>query len=129
MLTRTRAFVFAALLLGWLSSSAGTQVGPRVTTPTQQFGAAIGDDYFLATYTQLEAYWKTLDRESDRMSLVDIDRTAEGRTQWMAIITSPENQARLQRYKEISRRLAHAEGLTDAEAHALAAEGKAVVWI
>ena len=47
----------------------------------------------------------------------------------MAIITSPENLAKLDRYKEISRRLAHAEGLTDAQARALAREGKAVVWI
>jgi len=63
------------------------------------------------------------------MSLVDIGRTAEGRTQWMAIVTAPENLATLGRYKEIARRLARAEGLTDAQARALAAEGRAVVWI
>jgi len=102
--------------------------GP-ITSPEQQFGHAIGDDYFLATYTQLEEYWKRLDRESDRMQLVDIGRTEEGRAQWMAIVSAPENIARLDRYKEISRRLALAEGLTDEQARALAAEGKAVVWI
>jgi len=47
----------------------------------------------------------------------------------MAIITSPANQARLARYKDIARRLALAKGLTDADARRLAAEGKAVVWI
>ena len=47
----------------------------------------------------------------------------------MMIITSPENLKKLDRYKEISARLAHAEGLTDEQAHALAREGKAVVWI
>ena len=47
----------------------------------------------------------------------------------MAIVTSPENHKKLARYKDISARLAHAEGLTDAQAHALAKEGKAVVWI
>jgi hypothetical protein len=47
----------------------------------------------------------------------------------MAIVTAPENFRMLDRYKEISQRLAHAEGLTDDEARALAAEGKAVVWI
>src|SRR5439155_7861852 len=35
----------------------------------------------------------------------------------------------LARYRDIAQRLAHAEGLTDDQAHALAAEGKAVVWI
>ena len=47
----------------------------------------------------------------------------------MAIITSPDNIKKLDHYKEISQRLAHAEGLTDDQAHALAREGKAVVWI
>ena len=63
------------------------------------------------------------------MQLVDIGRTEEGRTQWMAVISSPENLAQLDRYRDISRRLALAEGLTDDQARALAAEGKAVVWI
>ena len=93
------------------------------------FGSRIGDDYFLATYSQLEQYWKRLDRESDRMTLVDIGRTEEGRTQWMAVISAPQNIARLDQYRDISRRLALAEGLSDMDARALAAEGKAVVWI
>jgi hypothetical protein len=95
----------------------------------EQFGINIGDDYHLITYTQLEEYWKELDKESPRMRLVDTGKTAEGRPQWMAIITSPENHKKLERYKEISAKLALAEGLTDAEARKLAQEGKAVVWI
>lgn len=63
------------------------------------------------------------------MKLVEIGKSAEGRTMYVAIITSPENHKKLDRYKEISRRLAQAEGLSDEQAHALAAEGKAVVWI
>jgi hypothetical protein len=106
-----------------------SQAAPPVTTPRQQFGANIGDDYFLATYTQLEQYWHTLDQESDRVQLVDIGPTAEGRHQWMAVITAPENFAKLDRYRDISRRLSLAEGLDDDQARGLAEEGKAVVWI
>ena len=47
------------------------------------------------------------------MKLVEIGKTAEGRPMIMAIITSPENHKKLERYKEIARRLARAEGLTD----------------
>ena len=129
MLNAQRAFVLA-LLLVLPVPQASTQPGvASITTPPQQFGASIGDDYFLATYTQLEEYWKKLDRQSDRMQLVDIGRTEEGRVQWMAIISSPENLKQLDRYRDISRRLSLAEGLTDDQAHALAAEGKAIVWI
>src|ERR687892_1996514 len=55
--------------------------------------------------------------------------TAEGRPQLMAIVTSPANHQRLDRYREIARRLALAEGVSEEEARRLAAEGKAVVWI
>ncbi|MEK6323001.1 MAG: M14 metallopeptidase family protein [Acidobacteriota bacterium] len=101
----------------------------KITTPKEQLGFNFGDDYQLANYTQLVEYWKKLDQQSDRMSLVEIGKSAEGRTMLMAIITAPENHKKLERYKEIARRLATAEGLTDDQARALAAEGKAVVWI
>lgn len=101
----------------------------QVTTPMEELGVNIGDDYNLFTYTQFEAYWRKLAEESPRMVLEEIGQTAEGRTQLMAIITSPENHRNLDRYKEINRRLVLAEGLADDEARALADEAKAVVWI
>jgi Zinc carboxypeptidase len=102
---------------------------PKVTTPKEFFGFNIGDDWKLANYDQFQGYWKKLDAESDRMVVEEIGKTAEGRPQLMAIITSPENFKKLARYKEIARKLALAENLTDAEARALAHEGKSVVWI
>lgn len=100
-----------------------------VPTPKSHFGFDIGDDYQLANYTQTEAYFKKLAASSNRVKLVDIGKTEEGRSQYMLIITSPENQKNLEKYKEISQKLAHAEDLTKDQAKALAAEGKAVVWI
>src|SRR5579883_2933604 len=118
------------LLVAVLSAcSLYAQPTPKVTAPKDFLGFNIGDDYQVATYTQLTAYWKKLASESDRMKLVDIGPTAEGRRQYMAIITSPENLKKLDHYKQISARLAHAEGLTEQQAHDLAREGKAVVWI
>ena len=101
----------------------------RTTTPKEALGFNLGDDYMVANYTQLESYWKKLASESPRMKLESIGKTEEGRDQWMAIISSPENIRNLARYKEIARKLALAEGVSEAEAHALAREGKAVVWI
>jgi hypothetical protein len=118
-----------ALMLALLAVPATGAAQLRITSPRMQFGHDIGDDYFLANYTQMIEYWQKLDRESDRMKMVRIGTTAEGRPMWMAIITSPENHARLARYQDVSRRLALAENLTDAQARALATEGKAVVWI
>ncbi len=112
------------LLLAATAAFAQTKISPPVFGPY-----TAGDDYFLANYTQLLDYWHKVAAESDRIHLEEIGKTAEGRPIVMAIITAPANFKNLARYKEISQRLARAEGLTDDQAHALAAEGKAVVWI
>ena len=126
---KTRSLRRLALAMALYATAALAQSAPKVTTPKEALGFNLGDDYQMANYTQLEAYWKKLASESDRMKLVSIGQTAEGRPQYMAIITSPENLKNLDHYQEIARRLALAEGLTDEQAHALAREGKAVVWI
>src|SRR5688572_19422966 len=118
------------LLVGVLLLSAASQtIAQRITTPEEHFGHKIGADYVLPNYTAFTAYFQKLDQDSDRMTLQSIGKTAEGRPQLMAIITSPQNHRNLARYKEISARLANAEGLSEAQARQLAAEGKAVVWI
>ena len=101
----------------------------NIPTPKEHFGFNIGDDYQLANYTQTEAYFKKLAATSKRVKLVDIGKTEEGRTQYMLIVTSEENHKNLAKYKEISQKLARAEGLTAEQAKKLAQEGKAVVWI
>jgi hypothetical protein len=123
---RGRLIATIALLLSLVVAAAAQN---KLTSPKDHFGFNIGDDYQLANYTQYEAYIKKLDQESDRLKVVEMGKSAEGRTMYMAIITSPENQKKLDRYREISRRLATAEGLTDEQARALAKEGKAIVWI
>ncbi len=103
--------------------------GTRVTTPEEQFGCEVGADYVLLTYQQLADYWRTLDRESDRMVLTSIGKTSLGRDQLMAIITSADNHRRLEHYRSIAGRLARAHGIDENTARELAAEGRAVVWI
>ena len=123
-----KRITFAMLLFVALATPAAGQAA-RITSPQEQFGHNFGDDYFLANYQQIAAYWQKLDRESDRMVLKEIGKTAEGRPHYMAIVTSPANHERLEHYRQISRRLALGEGLSEDEARALAAEGRAVVWI
>jgi hypothetical protein len=107
----------------------GADVPPRVTTPKQQFGFHLGDDYCLINYRQLSEYWHRVSRESDRVQVVRFGTTEEGRPQILAVVTSPANHRKLDRYRDIARRLCQAEGVSRDEARQLAAEGKAVVWI
>jgi hypothetical protein len=129
-LTRQHLLVTLALAVGLLARwLAAADTAHKLTTPKEALGFEIGDDYHLANYTQLSAWWNKLATESDRMKLVDIGETEEGRPQLMCIISSPENLKKLAHYEGIAQKLAHAEGLTDEQARALAHEGKAVIWI
>ena len=124
------AYSLAVSILG-VTLALAPEASPQghITTPLEQFGFDLGGDYHLANYRQFVGYWRKLSQQSDRMVLEQIGTSEEGRPMVMAIITSPENHRNLDRYKEISRRLALAEGLTDDQARQLAHEGKAVVWI
>ena len=119
---------FKRLCFAFLMVNSCAVLAQEVPTPKSHFGFDIGDDYQLANYTQTEAYFKKLAASSDRIKLVDIGKTEEGRSQYMLIVSSPENLKKLARYEEISQQLAHAE-ITPEQAKALAQEGKAVVWI
>ena len=124
-----KTLLFAATAALAVCGGAAAQTGGHVTTPKEALGHDIGEDYFLATYSQLASYWKTIAAQSDRARLVEIGKTAEGRPQYMMIVSSPENLKALDRYKGIAAKLAKAQGLNADEAHALAHDGKAVVWI
>ena len=124
-----RAWRMATVLpIAFAATTAATAGAQHITTPKEFFGHNIGDDYFLPNYDQFIAYWKKIDPESDRMQVLEIGKTSEGRPHLAAIITDPANFKLLQKYKDISMKLAKGEGLTDDQAKALAKEGKAVVW-
>jgi hypothetical protein len=116
----------ACVLTLAVASAAAAQA---ISTPKQHFGFNLGDDYQLATYDQFQAYWQKLDKESTRLQVVEIGKTEEGRPHLAAIVTAPENFKLLDRYKQISQQLHRARGISEAQARALAKEGKAVVWI
>jgi len=117
---------FFFLLLMMISTISLAQ---SIPTPKEHFGFNIGDNYQLANYTKTEAYFKKLDQSSERAKLTSIGKTEEGRDQFMMIITSPENHQNIEKYKAIAQQMARAENLSETEAKALAAQGKAIVWI
>src|SRR5689334_19197127 len=107
MLKKVVAAVAVAVAIGAAAPHAQRgAAAAKVTAPKEQFGFDIGDDYRLVNYTQYLDYLKKIDAQSERMQVVDIGKTEEGRPEVTAIITSPENQRRLPLIKEANRKLA-----------------------
>ncbi len=117
-----------ALLISAAVSSAF--VAPaQAPTPASVLGHTPGDDYYLANYEEEIHYFHVLAAHSDRVKMFTVGKTTEGRDIEVAVISSPENLARLDEYKANARRLATAQGLDDAQAQTLAQSSKLIVHI
>src|ERR1700755_1224729 len=101
----------------------------KIPAPEEVLGFKVGADFKLATYEQSIAYFKKLDEASDLLQMVYVGETSEGKPWYFAMITSPENSKNINKYKDITQKLAHPGNLTKEEAKKLVKEGKPIVHI
>ena len=106
-----------------------TNPAPNVPTPESVLGHRPGDDFYLANYDESREYFHKLAASSDRIKLINVGKTTRGLDWEIAIISSPENLANIEKYKDISRQLADGRTLSDSQARELARQGKAIVHI
>ncbi len=121
----TALAVLALLATAW----PGVATAQTVPHPNEVIGFELGSDYNLADLEQLYGYYRALAAASPRVEMEEIGRTWRGEPMYLLFISSEENIRQLDRWREISARLARARALTDEEARELAREGKAIVWI
>jgi len=98
-------------------------------TPDSVFGFRPGADFKLATYDQAVDYFKKVAAATKFVKVLEAGKTSQGRTEYFALVSSPDNLSKIDRYREIARRLAHPQGLSESDARQLARNGKAFVHI
>lgn len=103
----------------------GAQYDESITSPDELLGQAVGTR--LAHHAEIVACFERWAAESDRMQLVPMGRTHEGRALIHAVVSSPANLARLDDQLAAMSRLADPRGLSD-DSSALAA-AKPVAWM
>ena len=124
-----RRLVLIPIVAAFSSATVVRGQQPPIPTPESSLGFAVGSDFKLATYDESIAYFQKLAAATNRIRLIDVGKTSTGHPWTLAVISSPENLARLDQLKGISQRLAHPTGLSDADARRLAADGKVFVDI
>ena len=95
-------------------------------SPEKFFGFQMGADRKLANWDKLHEYYQALAKASNRVKLVELGKSSEGRPFIALFISSPANLARLDEYRQINARLADPRGLAEADIKKLVADGKAV---
>ena len=118
---RNRLILSAVLILR-------AALAQEITTPEKFFGFQLGADKKMARWDKIVEYYGVIEKQSGgRMKVINMGPTSMGNPFLMVIITSPANFAKLDRLREVNLRLSDPRGLTEAQAHALVDEGKAVV--
>ncbi|MEO9480559.1 MAG: M14 metallopeptidase family protein [Maribacter dokdonensis] len=128
MTTKNSWYKAALLTLVLAISCMPMTMAQTVPSPEDVFGFKVGADYKLADYSQIEDYLSKLDASSNRVKKVEIGTTVLGRKMYILFISSEENLKDLDKWKDISTKLARVQ-VSDEEAMKLSEEGKAVVWI
>jgi hypothetical protein len=99
------------------------------TPPDKFLGFKVGEDRKLADYTQIKGYFEKLAQESTRIKLFTIGESVLKKPMIMAAISTPENLAKIDRWKEITHKLRDPRATSVEEARKLAKEGKVFVLI
>jgi hypothetical protein len=127
--------VLSAGLTGPITQSAGAQTAAQTAavssppSPEAFLGHRVGEDRKLAPWPKVVEYLRVLDAASDRISIESAGKSTLGNDMPVLVLTSEANQRNLDRYREIARRLANPDGLSEEEAKALVAEGKTIALV
>lgn len=101
----------------------------KIPTPKSVLGYEIGDEGHLTYYSDMVKYFQLVGKNSDRVKIAEYGKSTEGRPMVYAIVTSPENHAKLDHYKTIIKKLAAPRQINKEETARLVSEGKPVVLI
>jgi len=99
----------------------------NIPPPESVLGFPVGERP--ARYEEAVRYLKTLAEKSTRVKLEEMGSTYESRKQYCLILTSEENQKRLEEIRLNIVRLAHPAKLSEASARGLIDSNPAVAWI
>jgi hypothetical protein len=97
-----------------------------VPSPGDVLGRIVGTPNELSKVAEIYAYYRRLDEASDRVQVETIGRTEEGREILLVAVSDAENVAQLDRWRDVTARLADPRRTAKDEARRLAAEGKVI---
>jgi hypothetical protein len=113
----TALFLFAAS-----STPAAAQIPTFAEVTGHEFGERI------TVHHQMVAYLKTLDEVSDRVRVIEQGETWEKRLLLVAIVTAPENHARLEDIRQATHLLSDARSTDPSEAARIIEDQPVILW-
>ena len=124
----SRSVPIALILTLTLLFNARVEAQKTITPPEDFFGFQMGADRQLARWDRIVEYFYQLEKESDRLKVLNMGPSSEGHPFLLLLITSPENLANLDRLQMINKKISDPRGVSPEEIEGYIQEGKAVVF-
>ncbi len=113
--------------MSWcLSSSSIAQ--EKLTSPKEFFGFQMGEDRKLARWDKIVDYFYLLEKESNKIKVINMGPSAEGHPFLVTIISSADNLGNLDKLQMINKKLSDPRGLSESTMQEYIDEGKAVIF-
>jgi hypothetical protein len=96
----------------------------KVPAPDKGIGYVVGTPNKLTYSKDIYAYFRALEKATPRVKVFSMGKSEEGREMMLAVVSDEANMAKLDRYREITAKLADPRKTTEVEAQALIA----MVW-
>ena len=100
-----------------------------ITTPEQFLGFAVGAERSLAGWPEMIQYFRHIENQTDRIEVGEIGRTTEDNPLLLCTISSADNLARLDDFRQTQQLLSDPRKLDDDEADRSIEKSRAVVAI
>ena len=99
----------------------------QITSPEKYFGFRMGEDQKMARWDKIVDYFYQLEKESDKLKVVNMGPSTMGHPFLVVYISSPENLANMDRLREVNKKISDPRGLSQNDIDALISKGKAVI--
>jgi hypothetical protein len=99
-----------------------------VPTPQKVLGYVIGTPNKLTYTKDIYRYYRELAKATPRVKVWTVGKSEEGREMLLVAVSDEANMAQLDRFKQITAKLADPRKITDAEADELIRSGKPFYW-
>jgi len=123
-----RLLLVFLLLTAYSVKNINSQAQNNISSPEQFFGFQMGEDRKLARWDKIVKYFYKLEKESNRLKVINMGPSAEGHPFLVLIISSPDNLAKLDRLQMINKTISDPRGIDKKTIDEYILEGKAVIF-
>src|SRR4030042_2703873 len=96
----------------------------NVISPERFFGYQLGSYRKIARWDKIVEYFRKVEKQSDKIKVIDMGPTTMGNPFLLVIISSPSNLKNLEHLRQVNAKISEPRGLSEDEGRGPVAEGK-----